>query len=168
MSDKFFTTNFNAEEIVKFLNHQSKLFKDLSPLMKVARVFMKYTIDENFETEGSHTGEKWAEWSPLWKKRRSRMGRGNGKILGLYGELRKDIRAKHGKDFAMVGTNKKYAALHNFGGDIKRGGKKIGKMPQREFMRMDKYSKEELQAELYIKAKEFLIEEEIRKRVYGK
>lgn len=165
MGDKFFTYGFKAKEIVKFLNNIQKEIQDLTPLMKVARRFLKNTVDENFETSGTHTGEKWESWSEKWKKQRIKMGRGSGKILNLEGELRRSIKAKHGKDFTQVGTASEYAAIHNFGfkGKVKKKSKK-GKMfsaklnmPKREFMRLNDAAIDELYAELYIAAKERIL-----------
>ena len=63
MADKFFKASFDCKNVVDFLKKKVEQFKDLSPLMKVARVFLKNTVNKNFETEGTHTGEKWPEWS---------------------------------------------------------------------------------------------------------
>lgn len=165
MGDKFFTYGFKVKDVVKFLNDIQKEIQDLTPLMKVARRFLKKTVDENFETSGTHTGEKWKEWSEKWKKQRIKMGRGSGKILNLEGELRRSIKAKHGKDFAQVGTASEYAAIHNFGfnGTVQKKSKK-GKlfsaklnMPKREFMRLNDAAKDELYAELYITAKDIML-----------
>ena len=156
MADKFFKASVDCKNVVDFLKKKVEQFKDLSPLMKVARVFLKNTVNKNFETEGTHTGEKWPEWSEEYKEWRLKHGKSGGKIMTLDGHLRRDIRAKSGKDFAMVGTNKVYAALHNFGGN---GSLKRNKtMKKREFMRMDDVRKDELWAELYIKAEEMLME----------
>ncbi|MCD8025327.1 MAG: phage virion morphogenesis protein [Candidatus Gastranaerophilales bacterium] len=166
MPDKFFTSSFNADESVKFLNNLQKKFKDLSPLMKTARVFLKKTVNKNFETQGEHTDEKWMPWSENYKKWRMKNGKSLKLILTLDGELRRSIMAKSGKDYALVGTNKEYAAIHNFGykGKVNKKSKK-GKlftakmnMPKREFMRLDDKTKEELLAELYIKSEEMIIE----------
>ncbi|MBF0185369.1 MAG: phage virion morphogenesis protein [Magnetococcales bacterium] len=40
------------------------------------------------------------------------------KILVRTGRLRTSITQQHGPDFALVGTMKEYAAIHQFGGDI--------------------------------------------------
>lgn len=165
MTDKFFKSNFNAKDITKFLNEAAKKLSDLTPLMKTARVFLKKTVDENFETEGEHTGKKWKAWKEKWKKQRIKMGRDDGKILNLDGGLRRSILAKHGSDFALVGTNKKYAAIHNFGGN--KSLKRNKTMPKREFMRIDETQQEYLQADLYVQLKDILIEKETNKKVFG-
>ena len=161
-----FKTEFNAKDIVAFLKKTAiTLNNDLSPLMKVARVFLKNTVDENFETEGTHTGDKWKEWSPAYKIQRIKKGRMGGRILSLDGHLRKSIQAKSGKDFALVGTNKIYAAIHNFGGNSTL--KHNQNMPQREFMRINQTQLEFLQADLYVALKELIEQQDTNRKVFG-
>lgn len=160
-----FKTEFNAKEVVTFLKKAAIQLKDLTPLMKTARVFLKDTVDENFETEGTFTGDKWKEWSPEYKIQRMKQGKSRGKILSLDGQLRKSFQAKSGKDYALVGTNKVYAAIHNFGGNKSLKHNKT--MPQREFMRINDTQLEFLQAELTICLKEELMNADINKRVFG-
>ena len=162
---KLFKADFNAKEVVKLLNDIQKKMSDLTPFMKLSRKMLKQDVDENFETEGTASGDKWQEWSEEWKKRRIKKGRGAGKILGLDGFLRRSIKAKNTKTEAIVGTNTEYAAIHNFGfkGKVSKKTKnglkryKIN-MPKREFMRLSDYEKEDLQAELYILAKRIFAE----------
>ncbi len=73
--------------------------------------------------------------------------------------------SKSSKDWAMVGTNKIYAAIHNFGGNNTLKHNKT--MPKREFMRIDDTQREFLQADLYIKLQEILIDKETNKKVFG-
>ena len=79
-------------------------------------------VYENFETEGKNSGEKWKEWTDEYKQHREKIGRGNGHIMTLEGELRESISSVVTDEEAMVGSNKEYAAIHNFGGDIKKRG----------------------------------------------
>lgn len=146
MSNKYFEVEFTTEKIKKFLLEVSKNIADMTPLMKTAAVFMKDCVDENFETEGTHTGEKWEAWSEAWKKQRIKQGRGSGKILSLDGHLRKSIMSKTTFDSAIVGTNKIYAAIHNFGGtpELKRNKT----MPKREFNRINDDEEENMFEEL--------------------
>ena len=153
MANKNYTVNIDSAPIIEFLKEKkAQLNGDFSKLMKVARVYMKNTINENFETEGKNTGEKWAPWQEKYK-----LNRPKGKILSLMGHLRRDMRAKSGKDYAQILFNKEYAAIHNFGGDIQTKYAKI-KMPKREYARLDDYAKEELLAELYISFEEMFLE----------
>lgn len=96
--------------------------QNMRPLMKSAALIMKNYVDENFETQGEHSGDKWKEWSDEYKEHREKIGRGNGHILSLEGELRESISSIVTDEEAMVGSNKEYAAIHNFGGDVKKRG----------------------------------------------
>jgi phage virion morphogenesis protein len=166
VKNKYFEVNFDSKIVTDFLKSQLKaLDEDFPKLMKLARVIMKEIVDENFETEGVHTGEKWKEWSDSWKKKRLAMGKSTGRILNLDGTLRRSILADSGHDWARVGTNKVYAAIHNYGGNSALKHNKT--MPKREFMRLDKPAMENLYGELYVLAKELLIDKEIKKKVYG-
>lgn len=159
MSNKYFVCNFNAKEVIKILNEAGKKLKNLTPVMKVAKVFLKNTVDENFETEGKATGEKWQDWSEKYKKQRIKMGFSSGKILNLRGHLRRSILSKHSKDWALVGTNLEYAAIHNFGGD--KSLKHNKNMPKREFFRLNDYKKDELYAEIYLATEERILKEKM-------
>ena len=116
MAKEIINIDFNPESIIEFLTKiKNETPSAMEKMMKTARVFMKNTVNENFETEGKHTGDKWTGWSEKYKLKRPK-----GKILTLGGHLRKDIRAYSGSDkngvyFAKVVANKEYAAIHNFG-----------------------------------------------------
>lgn len=157
---KQFDYKINDKQINKFLKQTLDITGDLTLLMKTARVVMKRIIDENFETQGTKTGDKWQEWSDKWKKKRLKMDKTAG-ILTLDGYLRRSIKAQSGRDFALVSTDKDYAAIHNFGGT--KLLKHNQKMPKREFMRFDENAKDELYTELYLKFEDILDEIEERK-----
>ena len=160
-----FKAKWNAKDIVALLRTAEKQLGDLSPLMKTARVLMKGIVDENFETEGTHTGEKWQSWSDEWKKQRIKMGKGSGKILNLSGSLRRSILSKSDSNTATVYTNKVYAAIHNFGGTKKL--KRNQNMSKREFMRINDTQAEFMLADLKISLEEMLMQAKANKKVFG-
>ena len=73
-------------------------------MVGVAAELLSMTED-NFESE-SWGGERWKETH-----------RG-GKKLQLSGQLAASINTQSGNDFARIGSNKKYAAIHHLGGEI--------------------------------------------------
>ena len=73
-------------------------------MVGVAAELLSMTED-NFESE-SWGGERWKETH-----------RG-GKKLQLSGQLAANINTQSGNDFARIGSNKKYAAIHHLGGEI--------------------------------------------------
>ena len=73
------------------------------PLMAQLVQQLHFAIDENFEKEGRPQ-----KWRPLQKPR-------IGKILQKTGRLRRSLTEKYTNTEAIVGTNVKYAPVHQFG-----------------------------------------------------
>ena len=69
--------------------------------------------------------------SGLKKKRGKKAVKGRPKILQNTGRLKRSILARNTKTEAIVGTNTKYAATHNFG-DLNRN------IPKRKFMGLNR------------------------------
>lgn len=127
--------NTNIKDIQQVLTNLSKSCKSLKPLMRRINHIIETDIDDNFETEGQNAGKRWSGWSDNWKIARTKMGRGQGKILQLEGELRESITSEAGDSYGIVGTDKEYAAIHNFGGEVrKRGSNGKFNMEARTFM----------------------------------
>ncbi len=59
MAKEIINIDFNPESIIEFLTKiKNETPSAMEKMMKTARVFMKNTVNENFETEGKHTGDK--------------------------------------------------------------------------------------------------------------
>lgn len=112
-----------------------KLFEkttDLKPLMKNIAGTMADAVEENFKQEGRPKGVKLKE-STI--KVRTQKGYWPGKILQMRGELAASITSNYDESSAIVGTNKKYAAIHQFGGDA--GRNKKTKIKARPYLKLD-------------------------------
>ena len=70
--------------------------------------------EDNFASE-SWGGDSWAQ-----SKRANREG---GKTLQKTGQLAASLTTQSSNDFARIGTNKIYAAIHHMGGQAGRGRK---------------------------------------------
>lgn len=68
-------------------------------------------VETNLEQQGR---PKWMGWSPAYAKRR-----GPGQILQKSGRLAASIRSAVNNNEATVGTNVRYARIHNEGGEIR-------------------------------------------------
>lgn len=84
-------------------------------LMTALAGSMLDAVETNFEQQGR---PKWMGWSPAYAKRR-----GPGQILQKSGRLAASIRAAVTNDEATVGTNVRYARIHNEGGEIRHGAR---------------------------------------------
>lgn len=94
--------------------------KERVPLMKQISGIMLDDVHQNFESEGR---PNWTSLAEQTIKDRKSKGYWPGKILQRTGQLLKSITAKYDNDSAQVGTNKNYAALHQFGGTINQAAR---------------------------------------------
>ena len=96
---------------------------------------MKKEVDMRFRNEVDTDGRPWKGLkgntiisrynSGLKKKKGRKAVKGRSKILQNTGRLKRSIQARNTRTEAIVGTNIKYAATHNFG---------YRRIPQRRFM----------------------------------
>ena len=120
------------KEIQQYLQKIIAKAENLSPLMKNIAGIMMDSVEENFQKEGRP--EKWKELSPVTIKQRAKKGYYPGKILQMRGELSASITSKYDDISAVVGTNKVYAAIQQFGGNA--GRKKQVEIPARPYLKL--------------------------------
>ena len=121
------------EHVKRLLNVQAEKLEDLTDYWdSVGKYMEKKTIQERFEKEQAPDGTKWKPLSPARiKQRLKRHKRGNMKILSDTGELRR-IHYEAGKNYVQIGTNVKYAKVHQFGSKKKN-------IPARPFLGVNEY-----------------------------
>lgn len=141
MTNKYFEAKLNNKEVTDTLKRYAKEVGDLNPALRIARRMLLNAIDENFETEGLASGEKFKEWSESYKAFREKRGKTESKILHFDGNLRKSLSSKITRNELIIGTPKEYAAAHNFGYAPRN-------LPQREFMRISEEVKNEMLGEI--------------------
>lgn len=94
----------------------SQLLKNATntrPMMRAIATEMVSMTEDNFESE-SWGGDRW--------KQSNRATEGD-KTLQLTGQLAASISTQVGNDFARIGSNKPYAAIHHLGGKIEAKNK---------------------------------------------
>lgn len=106
--------NLDDRELKHGLGQLLKNATDTRPMMRAIATEMVSLSEDNFKSE-SWGGQKWP--------RSKRAASGGGKTLQLSGQLAASISTKVGNDFARIGSNKKYAAIHHLGGQAGRGKK---------------------------------------------
>lgn len=87
--------------------------KNMNRAMRIIALEMEESVRENFEVGGRYS----SPGSLLGGNHKWVKGKYGGSLIKT-GNLRDSITSKSGDDFAQVGTNLKYAAIHNFGGKI--------------------------------------------------
>lgn len=109
------------DEIIQTLNRIVQKTENRKDLMADIAETMRLAVDRNFEDEGRPA------WLGLKYPNKS------GRILqGESGDLRSEITVESNNDEAIVGSNKVYAAIHQFGGMA--GRNKSAKIPARPFL----------------------------------
>ncbi|WP_462171096.1 phage virion morphogenesis protein [Pseudoalteromonas xiamenensis] len=106
-------THGNAAEVLEAI---AARFSDLSePMNEIAAIMEGATEDAFAEERSPVTGQAWPELSANYLKQNPK--RVGGKMLQVSaGGLAASIAADSGDLWAEIGSNKPYAAIHNFGG----------------------------------------------------
>lgn len=113
------------------LNQLAEKTLDLRPLMRNIAGILEDSVEENFEQQGR---PKWKGLKKPTIEYRTKKGYYPGKILTMRGELAASITSNYDDNSAVVGTNKVYAAIHQFGGEAGRG-KKV-EIPARPYLKL--------------------------------
>lgn len=134
MSD-FIRAEIDDRQIQETLRKLAKKVSDLTPFFREAAGILAEAVDENFEGEGRP--ERWRPLAPATIKARSRKGHWPGMILNISGSrgLVGSITRHYDAHSAIVGTNKVYGPIHQFGGRTGRGRRIT--IPARPFLTLD-------------------------------
>jgi len=111
----------NDKELNQILGKLFERTSNLRPLMKNVAGIMADAVEENFKQEGQP--DKWEELKKATIKLRTKKGYWPGKILQMRGELAASITTAYDESSATVGSNKEYAAIHQFGGQAGKNKK---------------------------------------------
>lgn len=101
----------STDAVLGTLERLQRAAADMSPVMAQIAGVMHDAVEENFEQQGR---PKWLGLQPPVSKRRV-----GGTILHDSGQLVSSISESHDSNSATVGTNKVYAAIHQFGGQTR-------------------------------------------------
>jgi phage virion morphogenesis protein len=104
-------TPANLEAIKKIINERAARGENMQRISGI----LGSGIERNFAAEGR---PKWQDLAPSTKRARARKGKWPGEILRVTGQLATSIQEFFTATSAGAGTNKIYAAIQNFGGDI--------------------------------------------------
>ena len=142
MSD-FIEIRLDNKELQQALNKLAEKASNLRPLMKNIAGIFEDSVEENFEQQGR---PKWEGLKKPTIERRVKKGYWPGKILQMRGELAASITSNYDENSATVGTNKVYAAIHQFGGEA--GKNKKVKIPARPYLKLGDQEKSQIFKEI--------------------
>ncbi len=107
------TVRVNDKEARTVLSSIQSRIKDMRPVMRRISGLMYSSVMKNLEVEGRH---KWQSLHLMTIMQRIKEGYWPGKILHRTGTLRASVAQYFDGQKAGVGTNLKYAAIHQYGG----------------------------------------------------
>ena len=111
-------------EVIGTLTSLQRAADNPAAIMAAVAPYLVQTTRRHFETQRGPDGP-WPRLSPRTANRRiGRRRRGYENMLRVSGRLYNSITGDSGADFALVGSNLPYAAIHQFGGTIE--------MPERQ------------------------------------
>lgn len=99
------------------LGRIAKGLKDATPLARAIAGTLETETERNFAAEGRPA---WLGLAPATAKRRTKAGTWPGKILQVSGKLAASVATDYGRDYARIGSNRRYAAIQQLGGTIAR------------------------------------------------
>ena len=117
------------DEVTKKLNELTSKINDIKPLLNQIGYTLIEQVEENFENE-SFFGEKWTPLTTTTKRQKEK--KGYKKILQNRGTLAESIDFTIQNNKLILGTNIKYAPIHQFGGVA--GKSHTAKIPARPFL----------------------------------
>lgn len=91
--------------------------REMTPLARSISVELSSQVEANFAAEGR---PKWLGLKPSTIANRTRRGTWPGMIMQESGQLAASYMPGYDSDSAWIGSNKVYAAIQNFGGDINK------------------------------------------------
>ncbi len=128
MTGSAITITSNADQVAAELAAVADRCGSMEPAMQIIGETVVASVQQNFMAGGRPEG--WQELSPVTKAQKK-----GGSILiteGHAGGLLGSIHAEAAANSVQIGTDKVYAAIHQFGGQAGRGRKVT--IPAREFL----------------------------------
>ena len=108
------------EQFKTILEEKTARSSDLKPIMKKIAADMKTKVDMRFRNTVDPEGNKWASLSEATISRRKG---GSSKPLNDSGDLKQSINGKYDSSYAVVGSDRPYAAFQQYPASKGENGK---------------------------------------------
>jgi phage virion morphogenesis protein len=139
------TIELKHQHLQQTLDQIENAIGDLTPLMQSIAAELASQTEENFEHEGR---PEWPELSDVTTEKRAEHGHWPGQILQVSAAgLAASITTHATDSSAMVGSNKPYAAMMQFGGEQAEFPSLWGDIPARPYLPIDADGSLETEAE---------------------
>lgn len=140
-----FIIDLDHQHLQQSLSKVEQTIGDLTPLMHSLAAELASQTEENFEQEGR---PEWPELSDVTTEKRAKHGHWPGQMLQVSAAgLAASITTHATESSAMVGSNKPYAAMMQYGGEQAEFPSLWGEIQARPYLPMDADGKLETEAE---------------------
>lgn len=109
------TLEYNNAEVLQALQSAVDVLQNPQAMFRDMGEYMLIALDARFESQTEPDGTPWQPLSPAYQKRKRK---NQDKILTLDGYLKNTLRYQVSDNELAVGSNRIYAAIHQFGGEI--------------------------------------------------
>lgn len=109
------TLEYDSKQVMEALQSAVDLLQNPAPMFRDMGEYMLLALDVRFESKTAPDGTPWQALSPAYLKRKRK---NQDKILVLDGYLKNTLRYQANENEMAVGSNRPYAAIHQFGGEI--------------------------------------------------
>lgn len=111
--------NIDTSDLEAAMSRLREAAQDTTPIMRRCTGVLASAAEDAFDDEADPvTGAKWQPLAASTAAARAAKGHA-GKLLQLTGSLASSLESDFGRTYAVVGTNKEYAAAHQFGATTK-------------------------------------------------
>lgn len=104
------------DQVSEALKELQKRINNLEPVFRDIGQILRNSTEERFRKAEDPTGQPWATLQPWYQEMKKKH---KGKILFLSGRLESSFSYSATNDSVTLGTNVRYAAIHQFGGVIR-------------------------------------------------
>lgn len=111
------TLEYSYKDALTVINKVAEAAGDTTPLLRNMGEYLMIVHTIRFGSQTAPDGSKWQALSPRYLKRKKK---NKDKILTLDGYLKNTLRYLVKAGELLFGSNRPYAAIHHFGGEIKK------------------------------------------------
>ncbi len=134
----------NDSQTLKAIASLTHAGEDLTPVMREIVGILADAAEQAFADEADpDTSTPWVPLTEAHIEKRRDENKWPGAILQMTGDLAKSIQSDYGNDFAQVGSNKIYAAIHQHGGTADMPARNAA-IPARPFLGASEQDREEI------------------------
>lgn len=124
------TLEYQAEEVLAAIRQVTEALGSPERMLRDMGEYLMIAHDQRFASQTAPDGTPWQALSPAYQRRKKKNA---DKVLVLDGYLKNTLRYQVAGNEMVFGTNRVYAAIHQFGGEIQMPARS-----QQAYFRQDK------------------------------